>query len=129
MPDRSLNAFRREYLNGKLHERDLLEDPFLQFMEWMEDASRSGISEPNAMSLATADISGKPTVRIVLLKDARPDGFVFYTNYESSKARALEENPQASILFFWPELERQVRIEGKVDKISSEESDEFFRAR
>ena len=129
MLDKSLMEFRREYLSGDLLETELLEDPYQQFMDWMEDAIRSGISDPTAMSLATADISGRPTVRIVMLKDARPEGYIFYTNYESRKANDLAENPQASIMFFWPGLDRQVRIEGNVQQTCGVESDNFFQAR
>ncbi|HSG68292.1 MAG TPA: pyridoxamine 5'-phosphate oxidase family protein [Bacteroidales bacterium] len=100
MADISLMHFRREYLSGDMLEHDLLEDPHLQFLVWLEDAMRSGIDDPNAMSLATADKSGKPTARIVLLKDARPEGLVFVTNFESRKGRDLEENPRAAALFF-----------------------------
>jgi pyridoxamine 5'-phosphate oxidase len=129
MLDKSLTEFRREYLSRYLEETDLLEDPYQQFMDWIEDAIRSGISDPTAMSLATADGSGKPTVRIVLLKDARPEGFVFYTNYDSRKGNDLLENPQASIMFFWPGLDRQVRAEGRIQRTCKHESDSFFDAR
>jgi len=121
--------FRKEYLSGELLEKDLLEDPHLQFQEWLEDAIRSGIDDPNAMSLATASSNGMPSVRIVLLKDARPEGLVFLTNYNSRKGNELEDNPYAAALFFWPGLERQVRIEGNISKLSAEESDRFFNAR
>ncbi|MEN8225420.1 MAG: pyridoxamine 5'-phosphate oxidase [Bacteroidota bacterium] len=129
MPDKSLLYFRREYLSGTLHRKDLPQDPYQLFMDWIDDAIRSGIDDPTAMSLATADASGRPSVRIVLLKDARPEGFVFYSNYESNKGHALAVNPQASVMFFWPGLDRQVRIEGMVQRTSREESDDFFNAR
>lgn len=129
MVDKFLMEFRREYLSGDLLEENVLESPYQQFMDWMEDAIRSGINDPTAMALATADASGRPSVRIVLLKDARPEGFVFFSNYESRKGNDLDSNPQASVMFFWPGLERQVRIAGSVEKTDKEESDEFFDSR
>ncbi|MDT8394518.1 MAG: pyridoxamine 5'-phosphate oxidase [Bacteroidales bacterium] len=124
-----LKHFRREYLSSEMNESDMLEDPFRQFMEWLEDATRSGIDDPNAMALATVDRAGQPSVRMVLLKDAREEGFVFYTNYESRKGQELEQNPNAAIMFFWPGLDRQIRIEGKIERTSADESDEFFDSR
>jgi len=129
MQDKSLREFRREFIAGELKEQDLLEGPHLQFMEWMEDAMRSSISDPNAMSLATADRMGKPSVRIVLLKNASEEGYSFFTNYNSRKGHELEENPHASIMFFWPGLDRQLRIEGVVTKLAKNESDDFFNSR
>ena len=129
MTDIKLQRFRREYLAGELSEDNVLGDPYLQFMEWLEDAIRSGISDPTAMALASSGADGKPSVRIVLLKEARQDGLVFFTNYESRKSAQLKENPHASLMFFWPGLERQLRIEGVVEKINGEESDEFFDSR
>lgn len=124
-----LKHFRREYLSAEMNESDMLEDPFRQFMEWLEDATRSGIDDPNAMALATVDGAGRPSVRIVLLKDAREEGFVFYTNYESRKGQELAKNPNAAVMFFWPGLDRQIRIEGTVERTSPDESDEFFDSR
>lgn len=121
--------YRREYLAGELLEENILTEPYQQFMDWLEDAMRSGIDDPTAMALATADLNGKPAVRIVLLKDAKPEGLVFFSNYESRKGQELKNNAQASVLFFWPGLERQVRIEGKVEKTGKRESDEFFDLR
>lgn len=129
MPNTSLMHFRREYLSGELLEQDLLEDPHLQFLVWMEDAIRSGVDDPNAMALATTGAAGMPAVRIVLLKDARPGGLIFLSNYHSRKGQELNENPNAAALFFWPGLERQVRVEGFVTKLPAEESDAFFNAR
>ncbi len=129
MPDKKLIEYRREYLAGELLEENILKDPHLQFSYWLDEAILSGINDPTAMALATSDASGNPSVRIVLLKYARPEGFVFFTNYQSRKARELDDNPRAAVMFFWPGLERQVRIEGKIEKISIGESNEFFRSR
>ncbi len=129
MPDKKLMQFRREYLAGELLEEDLLGDPHLQFTEWLEDAIRSGIADPTTMALATADGTGKPSLRIVLLKEAREQGLVFFSNYESRKGRELDDNPQVAVMFFWSGLDRQLRIEGRVDKLSAQESDEFFNKR
>lgn len=129
MPDTRLQRFRREYLAGELSKDNALGDPHLQFMEWLEDAIRSGIPDPTAMALATSRADGKPAVRIVLLKEAREEGFVFFSNYDSPKGKHLADNPNASIMFFWPGLERQLRIEGLVERIPESESDEFFDSR
>lgn len=129
MTDKKLMQFRREYLAGELLEEDLLGDPHIQFTEWLEDVIRSGIADPTSMALATADSSGKPSLRVVLLKEAREQGLVFYSNYESRKGKELEENPRASVMFFWSGLDRQLRIEGSVKKLSSQESDVFFNSR
>lgn len=129
MTNKSLLAFRREYLAAELKEEHMLEDPFLQFSEWLDDAMRSGISDPTAMSLATADASGRPSVRIVLLKGATSEGLVFLSNYTSRKAKELKKNTRAAALFFWPDLDRQIRIEGEVQKLDDGQSDEYFNAR
>ena len=129
MTDIQLQRFRREYLAGELKEEEMLGDPHLQFLEWLDDAVKSGIADPTAMALATADSDGKPGVRIVLLKEARESGLVFYSNYESRKGQELDANPKASVLFFWPGLERQLRIEGTISKLPEAESDEFYKSR
>lgn len=129
MPNNFLKHFRREYLVGEIDETELLEDPYHQFMEWLEDATRSGIDDPNAMALATVNPSGRPSVRTVLLKEARREGYIFVTNYESRKGQELASNSNAAIAFFWPGLERQIRIEGKVEKLTPAESDDLFSAR
>jgi pyridoxamine 5'-phosphate oxidase len=129
MSDTRLQRFRREYLAGELSEDNMLGDPHLQFMEWLDDAIRSDISDPTAMALATSGADGRPSARVVLLKEAREQGYVFYTNYNSRKGEQLDENPNAAILFFWSELERQLRIEGVVEKIPENESNEFFDSR
>ncbi len=127
--DKKIDHFRREYLSGELLERDMLQDPYLQLMEWLEDAMRSGVDDPTAMALATADVSGRPSLRVVLLKDARPEGLVFFTDYDSRKGKELAANPFASLMFYWSGLDRQLRVEGKVMKVSGLESDEFFASR
>ena len=103
--------------------------PITQFRKWLEQAQSSPIHEPLAMALASADPSGQPSVRIVLLRGVEERGFVFYTNYESRKAEELDANPLAALTFYWAELDRQVRIEGRVERVSAEESDAYFRTR
>ncbi len=112
-----------------LHEKDLDPDPFKQFAKWFEDAKRTGMIHPEAFSLATATAGGKPATRMVLLKEFDERGFVFYTNYESRKADELAANPQSALLFYWPDLERQVRIEGRIGKVTEEESAAYFASR
>lgn len=116
-------------MRAGLHERDLAPDPFVQFGSWFEEALRSGIALPNAMTLATATRAGRPSARTVLLKSFDASGFVFFTHYRSRKGREIEENPQAMLLFRWGELERQVGIEGRVAKVSAAESDGYFATR
>jgi len=125
----SIADLRQEYGNAELVEADAAADPFKQFARWFDDALRAELPLPNAMTLATADANGRPSARVVLLKGADTDGFVFYTNYESRKARELAVNPYASLVFLWTPMERQVRIEGAVEKVSEEESDEYFDSR
>jgi pyridoxamine 5'-phosphate oxidase len=120
---------RTEYKMEVLDERDVKADAIEQFSLWWNEALNSDIYEVNAMTLATADKSGRPLARIVLLKDYNADGFVFFTNYESRKGNDLAQNPAACLLFFWKELERQVRIEGVVEKIDAAESDAYFHSR
>jgi len=124
-----LAALRQEYMRAGLHEKDLHADPFAQFGHWFEEALSSGVALPNAMTLATATRSGRPSARTVLLKGYDPRGFVFYTHYRSRKGLELEENPRAMLLFCWEELERQVGIEGGVKRVSATESDEYFASR
>jgi pyridoxamine 5'-phosphate oxidase len=120
---------RREYARETLDERQVARNPLAQFSHWFHEALDSGFAEPNAMTLATVDADGRPSARIVLLKGHDERGFVFFTNYASRKGRDLELNPQAALLFYWVELERQVRIEGDVVKIPGEESDAYFASR
>lgn len=120
---------RKEYMLETLNEADVYADPFLQFGRWWKEAEESDILEINAMTLATAGRDGIPKARIVLLKDFSEKGFVFYTNYMSHKGHEIHENPYASLLFFWMELERQVRIVGRIEKVDATESDEYFHSR
>ena len=120
---------RQEYLRAGLHEADLHGDPFEQFRRWFDEALAADLHEPNAMTLATASPDASPSARIVLLKGFDTRGFVFYTNYEGRKARELEANPRAALLFYWGELQRQVRVEGSVARTSREESDAYFASR
>ncbi|HYL19589.1 MAG TPA: pyridoxamine 5'-phosphate oxidase, partial [Burkholderiales bacterium] len=122
-------ALRRDYTRATLLEENIARDPFEQFAHWFEEAHACEISEPNAMILATADAKGRPAARTVLLKSFDTLGFVFFTNYESRKGRELAQNPQASLLFAWMDLERQVRLEGHVDRTSAQESDDYFDSR
>ncbi len=125
----SIANIRRDYKLHALSESEVAADPFTQFTIWWEEAINSQIDEVNAMTLATATKEGMPSARIVLLKGYDERGFVFYTNYQSDKGETLAENPRAALVFFWKELERQVRIEGTVEKTSSEESDRYFDSR
>jgi len=125
----SLSNLRSEYQRDELSEEAAAPDAIEQFSRWFEDARAAGVREVNAMSLATASADGCPCARIVLLKDFDASGFVFYTNYESRKGRELHDNPRACALFFWVELERQVRIEGTVSRVPSQESDQYFSQR
>jgi pyridoxamine 5'-phosphate oxidase len=120
---------RREYTRSGLDESRVAADPVEQFRAWFEEALDADLHEPNAMILATAMSGGKPSARVVLLKGFDERGFVFYTNYEGRKARELEANPNAALLFYWGELERQVRIEGRASRLSGAESDAYFGSR
>jgi len=120
---------RIDYMRETLDERAIAPDPFHQFERWFGEAVKAQLPEPNAMTLATADAQGRPSARIVLLKGMGPDGFVFYTNFESRKGRELAVRPHAALLFFWPELERQVRIEGSIAKVTDAESAAYFASR
>jgi len=124
-----LAELRREYSSQSLLEDDVAPDPIDQFNKWWKQAMESQILEANAMTLATASTDGIPAARIVLLKGFDERGFIFYTNYKSFKAVHLEENPKACLVFFWKELERQVRITGLVTKLPEKESDEYFISR
>jgi pyridoxamine 5'-phosphate oxidase len=124
-----ISSIRKDYQLKSLSEQDVAKSPFDQFAQWWNEAIQSEIDEVNAMTLATVDQRNRPSARIVLLKDFNSSGFVFYTNYESNKGLQIESNPYASIVFFWKELERQVRIEGLCERVSSVESDEYFQSR
>ncbi|AFZ47086.1 Pyridoxamine 5'-phosphate oxidase [Cyanobacterium stanieri PCC 7202] len=124
-----LPSLRENYLKGGLLEKDILPNPFAQFHLWLEETINAQQKEPNAMTIATINKDGKPSARIVLLKNLDERGFVFFTNYDSQKGQDLTANPYASLVFWWGELERQVRIEGEVEKITPTESDEYFNVR
>ena len=124
-----LNDLRVNYDKFELIEEFLPYSPFELFKLWFDDTKDSSIMEPNAMTLGTTDEEGNPKLRIVLLKEFSNDGFVFFTNYISDKAKQLSQNKNAALLFFWNELHRQVRIEGEVEKLSREESIEYFNSR
>ena len=125
---RALFLIRKGVIGG-LDEASAGNDPFKLFDRWFEDAARSGLLLPEAMTLSTATSDGRPSARLVLMKSGGPDGFVFFTNYESRKARELESNPYAALTFHWPILQRQVRIEGRAERTSDAESDAYFRTR
>jgi pyridoxamine 5'-phosphate oxidase len=127
-PD-ELTNLRKEYSRHVLDENDVDLNPFVQFDDWFQQALNARLPEPNAMSLATATQDGKPSTRMVLLKLYDERGFVFFTNYEGRKSVELLQNPYAALLFYWAELERQVRIEGSVEKTSRKESEEYFATR
>jgi pyridoxamine 5'-phosphate oxidase len=120
---------RKDYNRFSLHESDLAPDPIRQFEKWFEEALLSDVVEPNAMSLATATPEGRPSVRIVLLRGVDLRGFAFFTNYDSRKGRELDANPHAALVFFWQSLERQVRVEGQVERVGADESDRYFQDR
>jgi pyridoxamine 5'-phosphate oxidase len=124
-----VSSLRKEYIRGGLKEDDAHPNPIEQFHNWFEEALAANLHEPNAMSLATASSDGKPSARVVLLKGFDERGFVFYTNHEGRKGRELEENPYCALVFYWGELERQVRVEGRASRVSVEESDEYYRSR
>ncbi|MCP9752101.1 pyridoxamine 5'-phosphate oxidase [Ferruginibacter sp. HRS2-29] len=125
----SIAAIRTDYKLRSLHESDVAPGPFAQFTRWWNEAMASDISEVNAMTLATVAADGTPSARIVLLKGYDEAGFVFYTNYHSRKAADMEANNKVVLLFFWKELERQVRIEGVIEKVDASQSDEYFASR
>jgi pyridoxamine 5'-phosphate oxidase len=125
----SIADIRQDYRLRSLNETDVAADPITQFGNWWQEAMNSQLEEVNAMTLATVSPEGKPSARIVLLKDYDENGFVFFTNYESGKGRDMNTNPYAALVFFWKELERQVRIEGMVAKLDTAESDAYFHSR
>jgi pyridoxamine 5'-phosphate oxidase len=126
---RNIEALRKEYSKADLNVTDVSKDPVEQFEKWFLDAIKSEVPEGNAMNLATVNAEGKPTSRIVLLKGIEEGKFVFFTNYQSQKGRELEMNPACALTFFWPELERQVRIEGIASRVDEKKSVEYFQSR
>jgi pyridoxamine 5'-phosphate oxidase len=125
----SIADIRKDYILSSLSESDVEKDPMVQFERWWAEALNSDITEVNAMTLATASAEGVPSARIVLLKGFDKDGFIFFTNYESFKGKDLQENPRACLVFFWKELERQVRITGVVNKLDDAANDEYYYSR
>lgn len=125
----SLAELRQNYIRGVLDEASVDSNPIAQFKTWFWEAQQAGLPEPNAMTLATSTSDGYCTARIVLLKELDENGFVFYTNYESRKGRDLTDNPHAALVFYWAELERQVRIEGRVDRVPRQQSEAYFKSR
>lgn len=125
----SLADLRINYSRASLDEADVASDPIRQFDKWFKEALDAQLPEPNTMTLATVDAEGRPSARIVLIKGVDERGFVFFTNYESRKGREIAHNPHAALLFYWIELERQVRIEGPIEKTSAAESDSYFASR
>lgn len=126
---KDIAAIREDYSKGSLSEVDTLENPIKQFQLWFEQALASQVLEPNAMVLGTLSTKGFPSTRVVLLKDIKAGGFSFFTNYTSQKGQDIARNAKVSLLFFWAELQRQVRIEGEVTFLSEDDSDEYFASR
>ncbi len=120
---------RRDYAQAELDVAHTDPDPIAQFRHWFAEAEQAALAEPNAMTLATADATGKPSARVVLLKGVSDEGFVFFTDFRSRKGRELDENPHAALAFYWPELERQVRVTGTVERLADEASAAYFRSR
>lgn len=124
-----LNSIRYDFAKQTLDERDVIANPIMQFAKWFEEAIGAQVLDPNAMTVCSATKAGKPSARILLLRNFSESGFVYYTNYTSRKGTEIAENPNCALLFFWPELERQIRIEGEVQKQTAEESDLYFKTR
>ncbi|MFZ9110131.1 MAG: pyridoxamine 5'-phosphate oxidase [Burkholderiaceae bacterium] len=124
-----LADLRKDYTQASLDEGSVCKDPFQQFEIWLNEALKAQLPEPNAMVLSTVGLDGSPSSRVVLIKGVDSQGIVFFSNYQSVKGRQIAQNPKASLLFFWPELERQVRIEGLLERVSAEESDAYFHSR
>ena len=120
---------RKDYKLASLNEADVASSPLAQFDKWFKEALNAELPEPTAMTLATCDAQSRPSARMVLIKDFDERGFVFFTNYESHKGQDLTANNRAALLFFWPELERQIRIQGRVEKVSAADSEEYYRSR
>ena len=125
----NVSDVRREYIREGLRRRDLDPDPVAQFLKWLAEAQAAHPDDFTSMVLATADRSGRPSARVVLLKGCDGRGYVFFTHYDSRKGRDLEENPRAALVFYWPEFDRQVRVEGTVETTSREESEAYFQSR
>lgn len=126
---KNISAIRREYSLKELTLESVHKNPIVQFQKWFDEALAAEVTDPTAMALATAGIDGRPSARIVLFKDVNDQGLYFFTNYKSTKGQHLEANPFAALVFFWPELERQVRFEGYTVKLPADESDQYFSTR
>ncbi|WP_416192280.1 pyridoxamine 5'-phosphate oxidase [Neisseria sp. CCUG12390] len=124
-----LHNIREDYSKRELSEQECHADPIVQFEQWLNEAIKSEVNEPTAVNVAAVAADGRPNSRVVLLKEVNAQGFVFFTNYHSRKGRSFEANPFAALTFFWPELERQVRIEGRIEKLAEATSDEYFDSR
>jgi len=129
MADIDIAGLRLDYRHAALGEGDVAADPTTQFGRWFQDTVAAGVVEPNAMTLATVGPDGQPSARVVLLKGYGPAGFTFYSNYESRKGRELDAEPRAAVVFLWKELERQVRIEGRIVRVGRDETETYFRSR
>src|SRR5580704_7653287 len=129
MDQQEIQSIRSEYNGASLSEKDTAADPIKQFDKWFSEALESEQHEPTAMTLATATPDGRPSARIVLMKGFDSNGFAFYTNYLSRKGKEIAKNPLGALIFFWDVLERQVRIEGTIEKLSKEDSEQYFRSR
>ncbi|MFT4101907.1 MAG: pyridoxamine 5'-phosphate oxidase [Burkholderiaceae bacterium] len=127
--DSAIADLRRDYRSASLDEADAGDDPMRLFERWFDAARQARLPEPNAMTLATVGADGRPSARIVLLKGLDPDGFCFFTNYDSRKGREAQAHGFAALVFLWDELERQVRVEGRIRRVSAQESDEYYRKR
>jgi len=128
-PDVDIASLRSEYQRARLDESDVASDPFAQFRRWFDESLRARLPVANAMTLATCDSRGRPSARVVLLKGIDSRGLVFFTNYHSRKGRELAATGQAALLFYWAELERELRVEGRVETVSAAESDDYFASR
>lgn len=125
----NLHKMRQEYAAGSLNETNMPLNPMEMFNVWMDSAINSGLTEPNAMTVATSTLDGKPSARVLLLKEVNDNGFVFFTNYLSRKGRELGVNPEVALVFDWHDIERQVRVEGKAEKLPEDESEAYFNVR
>jgi len=125
----NLHKMRQEYKGGSLNEKQMSADPIQEFGIWLDEAIAANIIEPNAMTVASATVDGRPSARVILLKEVNDEGFVFFTNYMSRKGKELNDNPFAALVFDWHDIERQVRVEGNVEKLSEKDSDEYFYLR
>ncbi|MDX9845559.1 MAG: pyridoxamine 5'-phosphate oxidase [Tenuifilaceae bacterium] len=129
MKTKNISEIRKDYNLRQLNEVEIEKNPITLFEQWLAEAIESNCNEPTAMTLATSTFDGKPSARVMLLKDVSIEGFTFFTNYESQKGRQLLQNSYGALVFFWPELERQVRIEGKIKRTSDQQSDKYFKSR